>query len=116
MNLKINQIIKHKDGREIKVIGICGEAIILDSPFSHCWSNRIATEKELLVLGYIIPEEVWKPKDNDMYFFISETGEVGWYYWGNDETDRGIRNFFGVYPTEQAAQKALEEIKSKLGK
>jgi hypothetical protein len=63
------------------------------------------------------PVEEWKPEDGDEYWFTSSQGYVcKCTRWENDEVDKQRRDFLGVYPTKQAAEEALQEIKSKLGK
>ena len=36
--------------------------------------------------------------------------------WRNDIIDNGRKNFLGVYPTEEACEQSIKDIKSKLGK
>lgn len=115
MTLKINQIIKHKDGSERKVLGICGEAIILDGPVNNTWSNQIATEQQLLANGYIIPQEAWEPKIDENYWYLDWSG-VSFTEWRGDAVDKGRRVNMGIFKSESEAEKALEEIKIKLGK
>lgn len=118
MNLKINQIIKNKDGSERKVLEVFTNTVVLsDNDDFEQTMSLLWTEKELLDNDYIIPIEAWQPKIGEMYWYINQEGEV--YYtnwWSDDLKDNNRKNFLGVYESESSAQKALEEIKSRLNK
>ena len=43
-----------KEVRSNKIIGICGEAIILENSINYTWSNKIATIKQLQDSEYFI--------------------------------------------------------------
>jgi hypothetical protein len=62
------------------------------------------------------PVEEWSPEVGEKYWFIDSEGRVAEVRWDDEGFDRRVRSFLGVYPTRQAAEEALQEIKSKLGK
>lgn len=115
MKLKVNQIIKNKDGREAKVLEVLTNTVLLSDAFdqekSACWY----TVKELIENEYIITKEEWEPLFGETYWFIdSYVTNCG--TWLNDLVDNGRKNFLGIYKSKEDAEKALEEIKKKLGK
>lgn len=116
MNLKVNQIIKNKDGDERKVLEVFTNTVALSVENDFQSASALYIEKELLDRGYIIPEEVWEPEIGDKYYYISILGVISYSLWYDDLTDNKIKNTFGIYKDQESAEKALAEIKIKLGK
>ena len=110
--MKISQgdILEFKDGKKRKVLGVCGEVYLMStfSDFDKVSSSN-STYKDLLDFDLIVKEEKkerkWKHEIGKEYWFISSIGPNS-SRWNDDEIDNGRRNFLGVYPDEESAQKA----------
>ncbi len=116
MNLKIGQIIKHKRYEETrKVLEVLQNLVALSEPEDHesFWHWRSFKEIEE---NYILPEEEWKPGYDEMYWYINADGNVDYLYHINKDYCNGCKNFLGIYRTKEDAEKALKDIKNKLGK
>jgi hypothetical protein len=116
MKLKQGDIITNTDGNKAKILAVCGEAVLRSDlnyfDEAHAWF----TEKELIKDGWQFPKEEWVPKLREKYWGITHDGFVNSFMWDNDKTDNNIKNFLGIYPNEESAQQALQDIKRKLGK
>ena len=114
--LKQNQIIKDKNGNTRKVLGVCGEVIFVEDYIAGKIGIHIKleTEKYLKYHGYTWEEEKYEPKNAQVYFCISNHATISSFNWQDDEADRAIQSSLGVYPTQEAAEEALREIKGKL--
>lgn len=116
MNLKINQIISHTDGSKRKVLEVGVNTVLVSYEDNFDKIGYITTEKDLITIGWIIPIQLWEPEMNEDYFAIDDDGTVLTATWTDHPIDEGRQNFLGVYKDRKLAEKALEEIKIKLGK
>lgn len=116
MNLKINQVISHKDGSKRKVLEVFVNTILVSSSDMFDSVGGIYTQEGLIESGWIIPKEEWQPEKREKYWYINESGTVGESHWDGFELDKERKSFLGIYPSKEAAEKALEEIKAKIGK
>jgi hypothetical protein len=115
--LKTGQIIENKDGEEVKVLGVCGEAVLVSYANSPEAGGLFYTEQGLIDDGYTLPKEEWEPIEGITYWFIDNRGRIDTEIWDSDIIyNQEVKSFLGVYKSEADAKKALEEIKAKLGK
>ena len=61
----------------------------------------------------IIEEEpkVWKPKNNEKYWYINDYGKLDFSLWVDDDNDKFRYATGNCFKTEEEAEKALEKIK-----
>jgi len=113
--LKLNQKV-FRGREEFHVGGICGEIVFLVNWDGE--SQTYYTERELETLGYTWEEEKWDPKIGEKYWCVSDDGTVVKWTWENDSADKAFRDksLLGIFPTKEAAEKALQEAKIKLGR
>lgn len=65
----------------------------------------------------IKPEELWKPKEGEKYFFLDVIdGEVcvNWYKWSDDETDNALYRNHNCFRTSKEAESAIPRVKKAL--
>ena len=105
-------IVREDDKR--KILGICGEVVFLSELKDFDVFAWIVTKKELETLGWKVEEKDWEPQFNEVYYYISPAGIVRNGTWYRGSMDEGKKEFMGVFPTKEAAEKRLAEIKSKL--
>ncbi len=118
MNLKIGQKLKYKYDKQIeivKVLEILPNLVGLSYVRDHESFSHWRTSKEIEDL-FEIPEEEWEPEVGDECWFIDGCGYVYESDWDNSEMDHMRKNFLGRYRTKKDAEKAIEDIKNKLGK
>ena len=53
----------------------------------------------------------WKPKDGEVYFFITNDGYVSYKSWDNDGTDNNRYAIGNCFPTEEAAEFEAERLR-----
>jgi len=89
--------------------------VALSEPEDHesFWHWRSFKEIEE---NYILPEEEWEPEQGETIWLITNLGEVDYSFWTNSNDFKKVTKFFGIYRTKQDAEKALKDIKNKLGK
>lgn len=113
---KINSIVTDKHGAMRKVLEAFPRMVALSWRNDHERMGGWYTEKDLREYGHTWDEPVWEPKYDEQYFFVADTGSVGWSSWDDTSYSKAVRDFLGTYPTKAEAEKALAEIKRKLGK
>jgi len=111
--IKQGDILKHKDGREKKVLGICGEAYLLSYADNFKKGGLIYTIQELEE-NFIIPKEKWKPEEDEEYYYINGHGEIGTFKWQDYQTDNRYYNFGNCFQSEAEAIQARDKIKKLL--
>lgn len=116
--LKKNDIIQNKIGYYRKILSIADGLYFVSIAYptkedaeKANYGEYFYTLQALKDAGYEIPEEKWIPEKGETCWYIDDFGEADYYYWGNDENDHARRDFLGIYPTKEAAQERLEEIK-----
>ena len=116
MKYKEGDILVNKQGNTRKVLGVCGKVYFLS--FVDDFNNYTGTytEQELDKNGLNLHQSAWEPKEGDTYFWVDSAGKCYESVWRNDIIDNGRKNFLGVYPTQEACEQAIKDIKSKLGK
>lgn len=114
MTLKKGQIIKDATGNERKVLAVSDDLVTLS--YSHDYEVACSqlTEKGLRDNGYTWSEPEWEPEIGEDVWYISAQGQVEKTTWTYGKIDRNLRDFLGVYPTEEAAIKRRDEIKRKI--
>lgn len=55
--------------------------------------------------------KVWKPEDNEKYFYVSGRGVINICRWINDTTDNGCYEIGNCFKTKEEAEFALEKVK-----
>lgn len=55
--------------------------------------------------------KVWKPEDNEKYFYVSGRGVINICRWINDTTDNGCYEIGNCFKTKEEAEFALEKAK-----
>lgn len=116
MTYKVGDILVYKNGVKVKVLAVCEELLALS--FSNefdrfaCWYAA----NELKDLGLTLEAKPWEPEVGILYWYIESTLEVGNIYWRNSLEDKLRRDFLGVFPTKEAAEARIIEIKKLLGK
>lgn len=55
--------------------------------------------------------KVWKPENNETYFYISGHGRINYHKWNNDSTDNRYYEIGNCFKTEEEAKFALEKLK-----
>jgi len=116
MNLKIGQILTYKENNATrKVLEVFTNTVVISSHTDHNISAGIYSFKEIEE-DYILPKEEWKPEYGNYYFFINASGLITQSTWMGDYTEQARKNFLGIYRTKEDAEKALKDIKNKLGK
>lgn len=53
--------------------------------------------------------KVWKPEDNEKYFYVSRRGVINICRWINDTTDNGCYEIGNCFKTKEEAEFALEK-------
>lgn len=56
-------------------------------------------------------EQPWDPQRGDEFYMIGSDGMASRYPWTNSVYERALRDFLGVFPTESAAKKRIEEVR-----
>jgi len=116
MNLKIGQIIKHRPTEYNRmVLEVFTNTALLSNLDNFEQGSLIVTFKEIQE-NYILPEEEWEPEINKPFYFINVLGDVDSTKWMDESFDNRVKNFLGIYRTKEDAEKALKDIKNKLGK
>ena len=114
--LKQGDLVKDGDGHTRKVLGKCGEVVHLSySGVARDEYLSSYTEVQLKKQGYTWDTPAWEPEDGGDYWFISESGQVCFCEWNDDNIDHAHRDFLGIYQTQELAEAALLEIRRKLG-
>ena len=114
--LRQGDLIKDRNGITRKVIETCGTVLHIsqmDNLTKYCFT---ADEAGLIEFGYTWDTPAWEPEDGGDYWFISESDEVCFSEWNDDNIEHARRDFLGIYQTEALAEAALLEIRRKLGK
>lgn len=103
-------LVNVNDASDEKIVsGICGKAIFLED------SIYVYTEESLEKFGYKLKQKEWEPKEGNIYWYICSTGKVATGRFGECSSWDTIRkNFLGIFPTRELAEKRLEEIKKLL--
>lgn len=52
----------------------------------------------------------WKPKINERYFYVSETGLTGFFYWKDSSFDNALWNLGNCFATEHEATLMRDKI------
>lgn len=68
------QFLINKDGGKRKILGVCGEAIIVSRSNDFEFATYPATEKELQNMGWSLLEEPWVPNYGCEYIYLSDLG------------------------------------------
>lgn len=55
--------------------------------------------------------KIWKPEDNEKYFYVSGRGVINICRWINDTTDNGCYEIGNCFKTKEEAEFALEKAK-----
>ncbi len=55
--------------------------------------------------------KVWKPENNETYFYISGHGRINYHKWNNDSTDNRYYGIGNCFQTKEEAEFALEKVK-----
>ena len=55
--------------------------------------------------------KMWKPEDNEKYFYVSGRGVINICRWINDTTDNGCYEIGNCFKTKEEADFALEKLK-----
>lgn len=55
--------------------------------------------------------KMWKPEDNEKYFYVSGRGVINICRWINDSTDNGCYGIGNCFKTKEEAEFALEKAK-----
>jgi len=114
--LKQGDLVKNGDGDMCNILGVCGEVVHISFSNNHSFHDEAYTEFQLKDMGYTWDTPAWEPEDGGDYWFISESDEVCFSEWNDDNIEHARRDFLGIYQTEALAEAALLEIKRKLGK
>lgn len=112
-----------KDGERRKILGEAGEMRFVSSPERIAdilpdWDKEYDFSGTVFVLerdGWVEEASKWEPKFGEMYYFIGEDAKVYSAHWDCVDRDDGIRDFMGVFPSFEAAEARLKEIRAKLG-
>lgn len=114
MQYKKDQTLKkNDDNKVIKILEVIGDIVFVDY-YNDGGSTVINWyAKEMEKSGWLPVGEPWEPKDK--YFYIGDGEAVSQSYWNSDAMDIARKNFLGVYPDKESAEKALKDIKIKLG-
>ena len=59
--------------------------------------------------------KVWKPENNETYFYISGHGRINYHKWNNDSTDNRYYGIGNCFQTKEEAEFALEKVKVETG-
>lgn len=114
MTYKVGDILVNKKGLKQKVLAVCGELVALS------WSGDFdtycgwSTEKKLT--NYTLEAKPWEPEEGWKYWYITSTMEADEDRWRDHLADRLRRDFLGVFPTKEAAEARIAEIKKLLGR
>lgn len=54
----------------------------------------------------------WKPKENQRYYFLSDSGELRMSIWDGGSLDHGRFAFGNVHPTPEAAERHAKRLRS----
>jgi hypothetical protein len=109
-----------KDGDRHRILGAVDEMRFVSSSekyegtcdlYSHPTS---VTDLELD--GWEEEVKAWEPQIGQNVYHPSYLTNVMERIWCDSENDRAIRDFLGVYPTEEACEEAIKNIKEKLKK
>lgn len=114
MTLQPNQIIKNDSGETRKVLEILTNVVLISDAADYGVGMTWVTEETLRKWGYTWDVPKWKPKVGEWYWYICGDGLLTSQEWNNYPLDMSRRDFLGVYPTPEAAEAALVEIKNKL--
>jgi len=116
--LKQGDLIKNRNGKNCKVLGVCGEVVHVSFSINQGSHDEACTEADLKEDGYTWDTPAWEPEIGSIYWhvYINGKGEVEDSVWSNDKIDIARRDFLGIYETEALAKAALLEIRRKLGK
>ena len=106
-------IVKGNERR--KILGEAGEVRFVSSyeNFEYL-SSFICSCKELETAGWVEEAKSWEPKNGEGYYFIENHGSIEKDIWQCSFLDTRHRSFLGVFPTREAAEARLKEIKDKL--
>lgn len=85
--MKPGQILVNKNGEKRKILGVCGEAIIISRSNEFEFAMYPATKKELQNMGWSLLEEPWVPKIDEMYRFLNAQGHDECTRWNDQEDD-----------------------------
>ena len=115
--LKQGDLIKDTNGGTRKVLGVCGEAVLLSYFNNHHDYCSTETEASLKKEGYTWDPPAWEPsKIGETYWFIDGESDLNNCEWTGDSTDHARKNFLGIHQTRELCEAALLEIRRKLGK
>ena len=81
------QILTHKGGTTVKILGVCGEIIFISQACDYKTANgSYYTKEDLIELGFIFPVEKWTPELREKYY-IPYAGEdkYDYEYWHNND-------------------------------
>ena len=109
MQLKVNDIIT-SDGYTRKVLESLTNTVLLSYSIDHNKPSSWYTEEELLNDGWVFPKVVWKPEEDEDYWYIDETGSVCDDINGMFASDKGRMEIGNCYKTQAEAQEALKRV------
>lgn len=90
-----------------------GAKIQFFNPFNKKWED--IDEPNWLAKKYRIkPEEPWKPKVGEIYYFIAGDGKVRMSKWYGDEVDNDTYNLGNCFETNEEAKAAVPRVKAAL--
>lgn len=108
------QFLVNKNGEKRKILGVCGEAIIISRSDDFEFAMYPATKKELQNTGWSLLEEPWVPSIGEFYWAVLSDGGITKRTNYDNESDRfnlKIGNY-GRTPTdaELYKQKLIERM------
>lgn len=102
MNIQVNQVLKHKNGVEYKVLEVLTQTALLKiEGFNSFWWTFDDIKKE-----FDLPKEKWKPKVGEKYFTVNFMNGVCVvsFSWSDDLVDKRLYERGFVCKTEAEAQ------------
>ena len=114
--LKQGDLIKNENGDMCNILGVCGEVVHISFSNNHSFHDEAYTEFQLKDMGYTWDTPAWEPSIGEGYWFINAESIATESTWDNHKIDRALRDFLGIYQTQELAEAALLEIRRKLGK
>ena len=110
------QFLINKDGGKRKILGVCGEAIIVSRSNDFEFATYPATKKELQDMGWSLLKKPWEPTKKSNYFYIVADGQKWYKKFDGDKVDEFNLLIGNCARTEADAELYKQKLIERMGK